>query len=211
MSEPEAEPPSERTEVVLFGWGLLFCLRRRVVRQSVAAVAAGAVEVESEVEPEGEPEVEAPEVEPEVEPAFTDAPSAPDPFVVLAEELHVLSRNPLPACAARVDRARAAGVFAVQKREGRINRVPATPSLASIGTRLAQPTPKYYVVFRTNRAILVAQVCKDWDVCRLEACREPEFNVPHHTAVFHAWHFRAEVEAYFRGAGLLDVLPADFA
>jgi hypothetical protein len=182
---PEDGPEVEITEVSLSWLGLLFSLRRRVVRDSAAAATAA-----------------------EDIPAPVDAsPTSP---CTLASEISGLCRDSLPVCVARLARAYTAGVGAARKRRGEAGREPATPSLATLGLRLAQPSPKYYVVLRTSAAELVVEVFRDWVQCKEITCRSPDFRVPHDTAVFHAFHFRAEVEEYFRGADLLDLLPVGY-
>ena len=117
------------------------------------------------------------------------------------------SGDPLDTCIARISRASAAGLAAYDKLIGAIRRVPKIPSLASSCGRCSQPLVSgryFYPVLRTSGG-QPGSVYTSWDEVSLIVGSPP---LP--GSIFTKFHFKAEVEAYFRSARALRLLPLDW-
>ena len=117
------------------------------------------------------------------------------------------SGDPLDTCIARISRASAAGLAAYDKLTGAIRRVPKIPSLASSCGRCSQPLVSgryFYPVLRTSGG-QPGSVYTSWDEVSLIVGSPP---LP--GSIFTKFHFKAEVEAYFRSARALRLLPLDW-
>ena len=123
-----------------------------------------------------------------------------DPLLELSEELTEQSGDCYNSCLLRIIRAFDAGVAAYRKLLGEIPRVPATPSLATIQRRLAQPAPKWYFVLYVP-GTGAPSLHRSWADCK-SVVGWPADN----RSVFHSFHFRSEVEAYLLGADRTDLL-----
>ena len=123
-----------------------------------------------------------------------------EPLIELVEELTEQSGDCYNSCLSRILRAFDAGLAAYRKFSGEISRVPATPSLATIQRRLAQPSPKwYFVLFVPGTGS--PSLHRSWEDCKA-VVGWPADN----RAIFHSFHFRSEVEAYLLGADRPDLV-----
>ena len=117
------------------------------------------------------------------------------------------SDDPLDTCIARIDRASAAGLAAYNKLTGASRKIPKVPSLAKSCGCCSQPraSGKYYYPVLRTAGWQPGSVYTSWSEAILIVGSPP---LP--GSIFTEFHFKAEVEVYFRSARALRLLPLDW-
>ena len=188
--EAESEPDREVTALAFSFRGISLSITSRILGSRATAAASE----------------DRPGPAPAERPVPASGSSQPLHRDYLVDTLVDESGDSLATCVARIERASAAGLCAYNKLTGATRRVPKIPTLASSCGPCAQPRASgryYYPVLRTS-GWQPGAVYTSWDEVSPVVGSPPS-----PTAIFTKFHFKAEVEAYFRAAHALRLLPLD--